>query len=260
MNFILVMSAAINPNGMPDISAESLLGREDQYIRTLQFYNKLACIPRILFVENSNWDLTRLKREIGSSDKIEYLSLDGNTYPRAWGKGYGEFQLLDRAVDMLTKTKGVGIMVKVTGRFPILNISTMIKEFSRRENLQLSVDVIDHPLYDWLHLGWSGHGCRTIIYAVSLDFYMRHLYGHYPEIHGCEGGLWGAESLMRKVWGETKMLPGVYSRFKHEPLLSGFAGAVNHVWITANNYDSLLARIKRLVRQLIRYVMPWLWI
>ena len=70
----------------------------------------------------------------------------------------------------------------------------------------------------------------------------------------------GAESLMRKVWEETKMLLGVYSRFKHEPHLSGFAGAVNHAWITANNYDGLLAKIKRLVRQLVRYVMPWLWI
>ena len=260
MNFVLVMSAAVNPNGMPDISAESLVDREDQYIRTLKFYNTLPCIPRILFVENSNWDLARIKQEVGNSSKIEYLSLDGNAYPRTWGKGYGEFFLLDRALDMLVKTNGEGIMVKVTGRFPILNISTMIKEFSRRENLQLSVDVIEHPLYDWLHLGWSGHGCRTIIYAVSFDFYMRHLYGHYTEIHGYEGGLWGAESLMRKVWEETKMLLGVYSRFKHEPHLSGFAGAVNHAWITANNYDGLLAKIKRLVRQLVRYVMPWLWI
>ncbi len=260
MDFTLVMSAAVNPNGMPDISAESLLDREAQYIRTLQFYNASPCIPRILFVENSNWDLTHIKQAVGDSGKIEYLSIDGNTYPRVWGKGYGEFLLLDRAVDFLSKRNNDGLFVKVTGRFPILNISTMVKEFSRRKNLQLSVDVIEHPLYDWLHLGWSGHGCRTIIYAVSLDFYLQHLYGHYTEIHGYEGGLWGAESLMRKVWEETRRLPGVYSRFKHEPHLSGFAGAVNHAWITANNYDGFLAKTKRFIRQLVRYVVPCLWI
>ena len=72
-------------------------------------------------------------------------------------------------------------MVKVTGRFPIRNIQAMIREFKSRKNLALSVDMVDHPIYDWLRLGWCGHSCRTIIYAVNLAFYRQHLYGRYAE-------------------------------------------------------------------------------
>ena len=262
-DFTLVMTASVNPNGMTGISAQSVNGREDQYIRTLRFYRDTDCIPKILFVENSNWDLTRIKNALGKTDKIEYLSLDDNTYPREWGKGYGEFKLLDAAVDHLTaqtsssSDTGGGDMVKVTGRFPVLNISTMIREFQARKNLKLAVDVVDHPLYDWLRLGWCGHSCRTIVYAISLPFYRQHLYGRYVEI---PSRFFGAEGLMLDVYKETKKEKGVYPRLRHEPHLSGYAGAVNSVWFTANNYDGLLARTKRGVRQLGRWLLPFLWL
>lgn len=85
-NFTLVMSASVNPNGMTGIPSQSIEGREDQYIRTLRFYRDQDCIPKILFVENSNWNLTHIKASVGDSEKIDYLSLDANTYPREWEK------------------------------------------------------------------------------------------------------------------------------------------------------------------------------
>ena len=260
-DFTLVMSASVDVCGMPGISHESVVNREQQYVETLRFYSRQTCVPHILFVDNSNWDLTRIERQVGHSEKISYLSLNENTYPREWGKGYGEFLLMDRAVDKLVKDNGGrGGIVKVTGRFPIINIATMVKEFSERKNLQLAVDVIDHPLYDWLRLGWAGHGCRTIIYACTFDFYMRYLHGRYVEIHGSAGGMWGAETLMRDVWEKTRHRPGVYSRFRHEPCLAGYAGAVNHAWITANNYSGCLSKLKRGIRQACRYMLPGLWL
>lgn len=100
-DFTLVMSAAVNPNGMTGINEKSIADREEQYIRTLKFYANQVCISRILFVDNSNWDLSRIRTIVGHEEKIDYLSLDENNYPRAWGKGYGEFLLMDRAVDKL---------------------------------------------------------------------------------------------------------------------------------------------------------------
>lgn len=148
-------------------------------------------------------------------------------------------------------------MVKVTGRFPIRNIQAMIREFKSRKNLALSVDMVDHPIYDWLRLGWCGHSCRTIIYAVNLAFYRQHLYGRYAQI---PRRFFGAESLMRAVCLATRREEGVYCRFHHEPWLSGFAWAVNHAWITANNYDGFGARLKRGIRQCIRWCLPFLWL
>lgn len=100
MQFTFVMSASINPNGMAGLSPEAVVNREDQYLSTLRFYAAQPGIEHILFVENSAWDLSRLRREV-PSEKIQWVSLDENNFPREWGKGYGEFLLMDRAVDVL---------------------------------------------------------------------------------------------------------------------------------------------------------------
>ena len=124
----------------------------------------------------------------------------------------------------------------------------------------MAVDVLDNPIYRMLHLKWSSRGCRTIIYAVTVEFYEEYLYGRYKEIRGYDGGFWGAEGLMRSVWEQTKDMAGVYPRFRTEPRLSGYAGALNCTWITANNYDGLLAMVKRGIRQICRWVLPFLWL
>ncbi len=249
------MTASVNPNGMGGISKESTINREAQYIQTLSFYSNITRIKRILFVENSNHDLSVIKSSVPHPEKIAYLSLDGNSYPRDWGKGYGEFLLMDRAYDFLSSEIGHGIIIKVTGRFPILNIETMIDEFSCRKDLCLALDIKDHPFYDWLHLGWSGHGARTILYAVTCQFYRDNIYGRYKEI---PSAYWGAEDLMFDVVKKVQGQRGVYDRFKHEPRLLGFAGCLNYTIITSNNYDSWLNKLKRSCNQLCRTCLPFI--
>lgn len=259
MKFNLVMTASINPNGMQGLSPESLSNREEQYRDTLRFYTQQPSIARILFVENSAWDLSRLKQEV-DCPRVTWLSLDENNFPRAWGKGYGEFLLLDRAVDYMeqawTSGNGGGQFIKVTGRFPILNIETLLREFASRDPLQLAVDVIDHPLYDWLHLGWDAHHARTILYAVTIDFYKANIYGRFREI---PNQFPDAEALMFDVWKRSASRQlGVYGRFRHEPRLAGFAGhSGTEGLISVKNYDGIVSKIKRAIRQSCRYLLPW---
>lgn len=258
MDFVLVMTAAINPNGMAGLSKESVCDRERQYMETLAFYASEASIQRILFVENSAWPLERLKTSVPHPEKVSWLSLDENNFPREWGKGYGEFLLMDRAVDALASNPATAgrLIVKVTGRFPILNIAAMLREFAARRPLALALDVIDHPIYDWLRLGWDGHHARTILYAVTPDFYKRHLYGRYKEI---PSRFCGAEDLMFDVWRKVRHEAGVWPRFRVEPRLSGFAGSGQLCVITAYNYDGWMAKAKRALRQLMRRLLPFLW-
>ncbi len=255
LDFTLVMTASVNPNGMKGISKESETNREAQYVRTLSFYSRMPRIKKILFVENSNHDLSVIKASVPHSEKITYLSLDENSYPRNWGKGYGEFLLMDRVCDLLSKESRDNLIVKVTGRFPILNIETLIDEFSRRKELRLAIDIKDHPFYDWLRLGWSGHGARTIVYAVTCRFYRENIYGRYKDIPSicCD-----AETLMFDVVKKTRNQKGVYDRFKHEPRLSGFAGCLNYTIITSNDYDSWMNKIKRGVNQFCRTCLPFI--
>lgn len=256
-DFVLLMSAAVDPNGMIGLSSrQSLENREQQYVDTLKFYVAHPKIRRILFVENSNWDLSRLKRAVAGSAKVSWLSLDINNYPRSWGKGYGEMLLMDRAIQYVRDVMGAEYVCKVTGRFAIRNIGQMLDEFEGREPLALAIDILNNPVYR-LSDKISPTGSRTIIYAVSCEYYMQNVYRLY-ELNREKYS--GAEGLMYEVWQNTRSENGVYARFRHEPVLSGFAGGKNWHWWTANNYDGWLAKIKRGIRQVCRWVIPCLWI
>lgn len=255
-NFVLVMSAAVDPNGMTGLSSpESLKNREQQYIDTLKFYVQCQAIEKILFVENSNWDLGRLKSAVNNSPKVTWLSLDLNNYPREYGKGYGEMLLMDRAAVFVRDEMKETLIYKVTGRFPILNIEKMIIEFSKREPLKFSIDILNNPLYRFTRI--PAESSRTIIYAIDCDFYMQYVYQEYE--HNRKKYT-GAEPLMYEIWRRTRHIVGVYARFRHEPQLSGGGGGRNWHWWTANNYSGVLARIKRGIRQFLRWAIPWLWV
>ena len=259
-SFTLVMTASVSPNGMMGISSESIVNRERQYIDTLRFYASQRCIDNILFVENSNYPLGNIKNAVEEySNKITWLSLDENNYPREWGKGYGEFLLMDKAIKYLSEqyVGGEGVVIKVTGRFPILNIKTMIEEFARRRNLKLAIDIIDHRIFDILGLRWRGHCARTVLYAITLKFYREKVMGRYKDIPFKYSS---AEELMFAVYREAKDFPGIYPRFQTEPLMSGCSGSCNTTWLTANNYESRLSRIKRAIRQCVRIVAPYIWL
>ena len=197
-----------------------------------------------------------MKNSVEGSSKVSWLSLDLNNYPRKWGKGYGEMLLMDRAIQYAHDIMGAKYVCKVTGRFAIKNIGKMLDEFTKREPLAFALDILDNPIYRLSKTIPSG-GSRTIIYAVSCDYYMRNVFRVY-ELNRKKYS--GAESLMYDVWLKTRNQAGVYARFKHEPALSGWGGGKNWHWWTANNYDGWLAKIKRGIRQLLRWIMPSLWV
>ena len=85
------------------------------------------------FFENSEADLSKLRQvaaKAGAQDRVEFLSFNGLDYPAKYGRGYGEFKLLDFAMNnsrILVSAKNSSILWKVTGRYRVLNIATMVR-------------------------------------------------------------------------------------------------------------------------------------
>ena len=97
MDFPLVMTAAIDPKGMAGLSVNDVSERAGQYLGTLQFYLENSAVSKIVFVENSGYDLKEF-RELAArypQKNVEFLSCDLNDYPRQLGKSYGEMRILD---------------------------------------------------------------------------------------------------------------------------------------------------------------------
>src|SRR3984893_14120500 len=120
----LLLTATIKPPvGIPELQRTDPVERMNDYIRALRFYCNVSekVIPRIIFVENSESDLFQLHDAVSSanaSHRVEFLSFNGLDYPPSYGRGYGEFKLLDYAMDH-SSTLATAVdtrLWKVTGR------------------------------------------------------------------------------------------------------------------------------------------------
>jgi hypothetical protein len=130
---ILLLTATITPPSDAKIARRDPTIRLKDYINALKFYLPLVtqCIDYIIFAENSNSDISCLKalvNEAKLSDKVEFIVIYGLDYPWSYGRGYGEFKLIEHVMNhsKLINTYPKSIIWKVTGRYIIRNICHII--------------------------------------------------------------------------------------------------------------------------------------
>lgn len=259
LKYPLVMTATIDPMGMAELSLSDIAEREKQYLDTFAFYLEQGWPGEIVFVENSGCDLSRFYELANKhpSIKTEIMSCNLNDFPRALGKSYGEMLLLDYVFDnskFIAESHG---FIKVTGRFPFLNLDKLLREAEKRLPWELFCDTKDHPIYDWLRNGWNGHAADTRFFIVTKDFYRKHFYGQYKNLNDSKNLL--VEGLFFDVIQEQHGNKNIVRRFKTEPELSGRAGHKQISIIGTNDYSGWLAKSKRRIRQYGRWYLPWFW-
>ena len=128
MDDIILLTACINPGGMPFTVVSDATQRLNQYLLALQFYLQNTSCP-IVFVDNSNMDKTPfLEYESQYGSRLEILSFDGNKV-KTQGKGLGEMEIIEYALMhskfnlLLDKHR----IVKITGRLIVRNINSLLK-------------------------------------------------------------------------------------------------------------------------------------
>lgn len=130
MNFVLLLTACVNPNGMAYTVLQTPNLRIEQYLKALKWYLANTKIP-ILFVENTGYDMSPMFQSEIESERLEILTFQGNDYDRSFGKGYGEALIIEYAINhsALLKKSDISI-IKVTGRLICQNINTILKWIS----------------------------------------------------------------------------------------------------------------------------------
>ena len=128
MDNIILLTACINPGGMPFTVVSDATQRLNQYLLALQFYLQNTSCP-IVFVDNSNMDKTPfLEYESQYGSRLEILSFDGNKV-KTQGEGLGEMEIIEYALIhskfnlLLDKHR----IVKITGRLIVRNINSLLK-------------------------------------------------------------------------------------------------------------------------------------
>src|SRR5574344_1117536 len=125
--FVILMTACINPDGMVYTKLTDPNERKRQYIDALNYYMSNTSIP-IVFVENSNTDISP-SLNLLSSKNIELLTFNGN-HNKIHGKGYGEAEIIEYAINKSKYIEENTCIIKITGRLIIKNIQNLILQLA----------------------------------------------------------------------------------------------------------------------------------
>lgn len=265
----VLMTASISTRGMKGACFTDM-EREDMYAEALSYYIQHLLShdtsQRIVFAENSGWDLRSLKQKLPTYDKsrIEFISLNPEYFDISKGKGYNELLLINKAIELSDFIQETGAFFKVTGRYPIFNLAYFIKKASDailNRGIKLYADMKDHNLYEYLQLGWCGKSFECRLFGVDNEYYNMNIAplftkcnDYQPIIH--QGG---GKLLEAVLYDFVKANPSkdIILRFKREPHFGGIEGSDINAISFSKNQDSLKGNMKRAVGNCIRIFLPF---
>lgn len=149
-NIVILLTATITPNGMLNTALQDSAIREKQYIDAIEYYLNETDL-RIVFCENTKKNIFYKINSEQKTARLEYITFDGNNYDRNLGKGYGESQIIKKAISCSDFLKKAQWVIKITGRVKILNIKDIIFDVYRIGNA--NDNILGAELYrkDWVH-------------------------------------------------------------------------------------------------------------
>jgi len=248
------MTATITPPpNVPKLARADPQVRLNDYCKALENYLTLpeSTVDRIVFVENSDSDLTPLREIAASHDsgsRCEFIGFDGNDFPPEWGRAYGEFRLLDHAFATSSHLANATQVWKVTGRLRVANLPRLVT--TAPSDYDLYCDLRSVPFIGD-RLG-GNHWMDMRVFSFTPDFFQRRFENYVPKIKkprigNPEKHLFAYVLSLRD---EEKIQP----RFRVQPRVRGVSAHLDRP------YDSPRACVKNILRSAGRRVVPWLWL
>ena len=152
--------------------------RMEMYHSTLLFYaRELGKKYPIVLVENSDVNLSSWKEEFKDSLRLEILQfsppiqnekriINDNGFDNRKGKGYNEYLMIKLGLEQSETLRRSTHFLKLTGRYPMLNIREMLKEMeSRGKDKLMMLDVKEFGLYEKLRGTFYGSRWGTPVFS-----------------------------------------------------------------------------------------------
>lgn len=246
----LLLTATVTPP--PD--ARNLARRDpalrlDDYLQAFDHYLALlraGHVGALVLCENSGHDMAAFDaraRAAGLRAQVELIAHQGLDHPAHYGRGYGEFKLIDHAMRQSTLLAGMGPALrvwKVTGRYRVHNLPRLLA------TQPLQADLYCHcrnwPLRwtDLYLLRWNQRAYRTLIE------------GAYRRLQQDDTRTSAEQHFRTLIDGPQAAALHIVRRFRQVPRIEGVRGFDNRV------YQAM--RSKWLAREFTHRVAPWLWI
>jgi hypothetical protein len=225
--------------------------RLQDYLASLEFYLSLRTdiVDRILFVDNSGSDITQIEdfvRKRVNDKVVELISFEGNDHAVSYGKGYGEFKLLDFGVKHTSLLSEHDHFWKITGRLRLLNLEDMAAAITT--DYDVLCDLHNFPLVGTGKL-FGNHWMDLRLFSCTKKAYEKVFAGRYEEFDPRMNQKVLYDVVM-EASSHLKLLP----RFPQQPVMSGVSGRHDR------EYHSGLQKMKTVVRSGVRQCIPFIWV
>lgn len=264
MKLAILLTATIKPSVVGgNFSSEE---RADMYVSTLKFYAKtLGRNYKFVFLENSDYDLSILKSAIDDILDIEWLQFKPvfhNDFDPKMGKGYNEYLMIKKAILQSQVLSESTHFLKLTGRYSMLNINTILKEIQQRcnDHVVLMSDIKDTRLWEIMGVNRTSHWGDSRFWVAQVEYYKQYMLDSYLEMDDAVYGKWAEDyflNLSRKHRTDKQFI----WRFQHQVQFDGVGGTQTSAQLAAGigGQDTYANRIKNKLRHLLRILFPNIW-
>ena len=264
MQLGILLTSTITPNVKGgNFSANERL---EMYRSTLKYYaDTIGKKYPILLVENSGFNLEVFQKEFSGCISLETIGFTPSTiasvtnkddFDNSKGKGYNEFLMIKRGLEQSKSLSQCTHFLKITGRYPMLNICDMANEIEKYgENMLFMGDIKDTKIYETLHIKKDGHWGDSRFFVANIKYYVENMSDSYLWM---DDNIYGryAEDYIFNFYQEHKNEAGFSFRFKRQVRFGGRSGAKGY----NEEYNSVRKRIINGIHGIIRLAFPWLWI
>ena len=159
-DFALILTCTINPIDIPNLVRKNYEIRLEDYKKSFNFWIRHPNVNKIIFIENSNFDITYFKEVAKNTTKrIEFLSNDlNNSFNKELGKGYGQYLCFKEIFEKSSVAQNTDYFFNVTGRHIINNFEKIFYHFSRKKN-DIYINLSDNLKF-----------CNTTNFGASKKF------------------------------------------------------------------------------------------
>jgi hypothetical protein len=221
------------------------------YVQALRFYLSVDtnAIDRLVFVDNSNSDLSPLQRvadEAPAAKDVELISYQGRDYPVEQGRSVGETYLIDHALGASRILSALGkndLFWKVTGRLRVRNLTQLVASTPGDCELYLDFRRYRHPWVD-TRIFASTPGAFRRVFLTRIDLLRQDL---------LPLGLVAPEERLFWALLPERERERIVPRLRVEPKFEGSSGF-------GEDYGRPRRRVESAVRSVTRRILPSLWI
>lgn len=239
--------------------------RFEMYTSTLDFYaQKIGKKYPIVFLENSNADLTLWNERFKDVLDLTIMqfrpdSRDSYGFDNSKGKGYNEYLMVKKGLERIAGTTPLSYayILKITGRYPMLNVCTILNEIEctlAKSEIVFMGDIKDTCVYKFIGRDTlSSHWGDSRFFMAKIDYYSKYMINCYAEMNDYEPESW-AEHYFLRLSRKFRHDPRFRFRYRTQVRFGGVSGASLNA-----SYDSMANRVKASVRQIGRVLFPHIW-